>query len=531
MRGASASPALLAGLSALLLAAAAAAFLLPARTHLAVYAHDVLVFFDGIHRLDRGQLPSRDFETPLGLLAYALPWIGAEIAGGVAGAIEAGSVLLAALLLAVAAMLLAPRAGPVPAAMALAAVAAMTVVPLTPGEPGTEVSPAMAYNRWGWAALTVLFLLGLPPARAPGPARAAAEAGAAALLLLVMALLKASYALVGAAFLLAFALLRPELRRTAAWWLGGALAGLAALELATGLVSANIADIAVSAAASPGLRPSLPREIVENAPAYALLAIGYGAAAAAGRLGVREAAFALFVAGSGAAILNQNYHTLFVLPLLVLFLDLGRMLAGTGRAWLPAVLAAAFLLPQAVAWALATLVHLTAPATAAPADLPRLERVTVGERAISALDGLEARDPRAAFYAARTRQPAQILSQSEYAETLRDGVALLRRHRVEGTVLALAFANPFPALLDLPPQPGAYSWIHPGRNFTPDRAHPPERFLGGVDHLMVPRYPVAPATLSSLVETYGAAIEAEFALLEASPYWRLYARRPAERTD
>ena len=58
--------------------AAVLVFLLVVRgkTFSLAYVHDLMIFYDGGSRILDGQLPNRDFHTPLGLLAYALPAFG-----------------------------------------------------------------------------------------------------------------------------------------------------------------------------------------------------------------------------------------------------------------------------------------------------------------------------------------------------------------------------------------------------------------------------------------------------------------------
>ena len=59
----------------------AAALVVPGRTFTTVYAQDLFVFLDGAWRMVAGQLPNRDFHTPLGLVAYALPALALVLTG------------------------------------------------------------------------------------------------------------------------------------------------------------------------------------------------------------------------------------------------------------------------------------------------------------------------------------------------------------------------------------------------------------------------------------------------------------------
>lgn len=528
MTPAEAAPRSLALIAAVLLAAGFVWFVAPGVTVSAVYTGDVFVLFDGIHRLAAGQWPSRDFSTPLGALAYALPAWGARLAGGIGGALEWASWLVAAGVLAMALVLIRGRAGPAMAVILLVVIWGTAMIPLVPGEVGFRVTPAMPYNRWGWAALTALFLAGIPRAR-PGDL---AEATAMALLLLFLALVKASFFAVGGAFLLGLAIFEAGMRRAALLALTATALGLAALELATGLVSANIADLRTALAASGAVRDSLLRETVATAHEYALVAIGYGVALALGRLGWRDALFAAFVLLSGAAILNQNFQDRHVVTLVVPFAALARRLTETDAARLPALLAGAFLAPNAANWALASAVVLTAgQAERLSVGLPELERVhLVASGRLPAPPAPLDPALRAALDLPEAAAP-MAPPQAAFVHHLAEAVELLKRDGVTGGPLfVFDFQNAVALPAGLPPQPGGYSWLHAGRTISDTVAMAPEVLFRGVDHALVPvNAGTDPALLRLLLGLYGPYLAEAFELRAASPRWRLYSRRGLSR--
>ena len=59
--------------------------------------NDLMIFFGWINGLDRHRVPSVDFPAPVGALAHILPWLGSQISGQLAGAMEWAGVLVAAL--------------------------------------------------------------------------------------------------------------------------------------------------------------------------------------------------------------------------------------------------------------------------------------------------------------------------------------------------------------------------------------------------------------------------------------------------
>src|SRR5438270_3090782 len=75
--------ALIVVLGAVLLAA-------PGQTVSARYLNDLMVFLDGGHRIVSGQIPNRDFHTPLGPLVSLLPAAGLLLTGSRGAAMPAG---------------------------------------------------------------------------------------------------------------------------------------------------------------------------------------------------------------------------------------------------------------------------------------------------------------------------------------------------------------------------------------------------------------------------------------------------------
>src|SRR5215212_11112834 len=96
----------IAALCALLLA-------LPGQTITTVYVNDLLIFLDGAHRIASGQVPNRDFHTPLGPLTFYLPALGYWLSGHLGGAMPVGMALLIMGLAPAAAHVLGSRLRPV----------------------------------------------------------------------------------------------------------------------------------------------------------------------------------------------------------------------------------------------------------------------------------------------------------------------------------------------------------------------------------------------------------------------------------
>src|SRR3569623_280463 len=111
------------------------ALLLPGRTYLGQYANDFMVFVDGANRILNGQVPNREFHTPLGPLAFLLPAFG-WWAGGSLGTMM--PVATAAFALMFVPLLIYVVSSRLPLGWALAFglfMVLLVAVPLSPGEP------------------------------------------------------------------------------------------------------------------------------------------------------------------------------------------------------------------------------------------------------------------------------------------------------------------------------------------------------------------------------------------------------------
>ena len=139
-----------------------AVYALPSATLHGGGLHDLVAFFDGINAVAHGRTPSLDFRTPLGALGHVIPYWGFLLTGQLGGALESAGALVATLFLPLACVGLQGRASRSASALFLLAVLGMACVPWSPGDGAAVVSQSGYYNRWGWVALSVLLLLGIP---------------------------------------------------------------------------------------------------------------------------------------------------------------------------------------------------------------------------------------------------------------------------------------------------------------------------------------------------------------------------------
>ena len=149
-----------------------------------------------------GTWPHVDFHTPLGALTFELTRIGFAMVGTIPLAALAGPLLLVVPALAAGAVAAARRLPLLPAVLFTVYVTLLVIMPANVGDQPNAYSLAMAYNRWGWSALTILCLLLFVPPRS-GVARPWIEPLLGAALLLFAFYLKITYAIASGAAIVA----------------------------------------------------------------------------------------------------------------------------------------------------------------------------------------------------------------------------------------------------------------------------------------------------------------------------------------
>lgn len=529
----------------------------PGKTFVGIYVNDLMVFFDGAHRLLSGQIPNRDFHTPLGPLAYLLPAIGLKV-GGHLGLMLPIATAIFALLLAPALFYVCATRLPFPlAVIVLLYVALLAVAPLNPGDPWVNSTFAMFYNRFCWAALSTLLVLVLPHRR-PGVGGPILDAVCASWLLALLFYLKLSYAAVGAAFVVALLFL-PGKRRLALLTAAGAAVALLVGEMIWGETARYLADATAAARVSGALRGGLyvlAMSIGQNLHQEAVFAAAF-LIGVMRRTRLAYLAASAIMAGAGLMLLNQNAQFLEIPLLLPAALaatlgptagaDAGHDADRSGAFSLATLLlVGALALPGIAndALALRYFRHELRHAPPSPASLAELDGVVTHEGTLVPTDGRPAMPvaPNALADAIRTgvgdtrtllllrqipsRQP---LSQTEYLQTLQDGAAALRADpSLAGPVYTFDLQNPFNAMLDRAPPRGDNSWNHFGRTFDQHRRLPPEEALRTVQVVMDPKDPMEVYSAHFQKTNYADYLARHFRLAKETTYWRIYARTPSK---
>lgn len=536
-------------LSSCLLIGIGLAFLLilPGKTFSYQYGYDMMVFLDGADRVVSGQIPNRDFHTPLGLLAYLLPALGLW-AGGSFGAMMPYA--MAAFALLILPILIYVCASRLRLEYALAFALFVLTLVLTPASVGEQMPTfAMFYNRWGYALLAMLFMLALPSLR--GPSRPRVDGAVAAIVLLLSFYLKISYFGIAFGFMTILLLVRPT-RLAAATGLVGALAGIAVVHLFWMGTANYFDDIASAAKCSGVLRGSMVSFALiglENAgttaPFVFLVVIAWWRGASLWTLFL-----CLFMAGAGLVLSNQNAQGVGLLTLIPAAIVAAQAIPKqpsdeTGAAFqLAGFLLVATIAATSILFSTESLLRHTWMALrdhrGSPSYIAEVDGFTAEElaRPGPGAPGLETL--RSAYRTerlgldnltlARSFAVTQVLAQPEYLWTVQDAVQLVRSQpRLAGKILTLDMANPFNALLNRSAPVGVDSWYHLGRTFS-ETVHPtPSRLFADVDVVLVPKAPVVPAGAAVLMRLYGGVLNQRFERVATSDYWHAYARRTPRR--
>ncbi len=120
---------------------------------------DLMFNLDGAWRLYNGQTAHVDFHDPLGTLPFAATALGFYVVGTKPFAFLIGETIVAILITVLAVVAVKNRLALVPAALFVTLCALLTLVPLVIGDLPTEYTFAMAYNRFGWSLLGILYVI------------------------------------------------------------------------------------------------------------------------------------------------------------------------------------------------------------------------------------------------------------------------------------------------------------------------------------------------------------------------------------
>jgi hypothetical protein len=489
------------------------------------YLHDLWTAFETANKAASGLASSTDYFSPIGPVYDWVFRIAVAVRPLSATTVPLASAIfaLAVLLLSVAALGRQLSLG----ALGLAALIAVATI-VSPREPDmifaqTTMSWLAPYNRWaaGLAAIVTVALC-CPPGRRGMP-----EAVLLGICIALVLLTKVTFGAALIGLLVAAVVFRNVSWKQAALAGVGTVAVLVTAELLTGQVSANLADIAtVAGFAGEGWRLI---KLISQMGEAALWAVGSAALylLLCEQLGSEKRITPVLLMATAAAmawvILMQN-HWVSESPVYAILPVVAAEWAGLfrrqdGQDGAPA---RSMTVSGRILAGLAVLLALIYPARDG------------GTLIAQAVRGLQY--PANADLAGTGQAGFQVYPRwfsepdskvvVDYNRML-DGLDLLRREGAgkpeAGPVLALNFANPFPALLKKPSPAQAPIWFQNGRVFSDDVHQPAEVLFSDADYVM--RAHGDPAG-EDLWKIYGPYVSETYSKLAESPYWTLYRKSP-----
>jgi hypothetical protein len=537
-------------ISAAILIVAAFLYVRPGVFVVSIMLNDTLLYTESGYRLAHGQVPSIDFSSALGIFAFLPHAIAYRLTGDLVQAIPIASVMLAAVVFAIAVYFALTRLGAIVGISVTLTTSLLVMAPVVlaygfwEGE-GVQTSIAMSYNRLGFVLVLLTALLPIKPKPQWRVVADRFDAVLAVVVFTVAYYTKMPFG-IAVACLVAFwgLLLQPDRRQLMVFVIGAALA-MAAMEMVLpGLNLAYVKDMGISLAVIPNhglkdyvyLSAAVLREvlILAGLPLMAVLAVG--------RANPRHIAFYICLIGGSIILLSQCVQTSYLVPTLAIPIATVTLIAGTegNRNRLAIWVAVAALTYGLITYMVPSLLSIRSNTpdarTSTIAGLPQAY-ASLRIRTEKGFDLGEMDDtvgkrisPAEVFPAARSPIPAglfygQSLSLNGYAHTLVNLVVARNLcGKAADRTAVLDFANLSSSLFGHPPVSG-YTYAHFGRSFGLSAHWEPERMFWGVDCLLNPKLPLDPTNNAGLWSVYGPYLTKKFLLTGETDYWRVLVRR------
>ncbi|MGH9656473.1 MAG: hypothetical protein ACRD6B_23780 [Bryobacteraceae bacterium] len=112
-----------------------------------------------------------------------------------------------------------------------------------------------------------------------------------------------------------------------------------------------------------------------------------------------------------------------------------------------------------------------------------------------------------------------------YTEFVNDGLRLVKQYRQPGeTVMCLGFSNPFSYGLGIPPAPGGTTVMQYRSTFDDTHRQSPQQLFGKADLVMLPKLSSSPDSGDSIHRLYVPYLKKHFRAIGKSRFWFLYRR-------
>jgi hypothetical protein len=484
------------------------------------YTCDTYLLLDGGWRILCGQIPYRDFYLASGPLEYVFVAIGLAVTRGTVQSIAVANVAFGVIAAVWCWLLVRKRLHFIPALFVTGWIVLLSSTPSPLGSSFGSISPAMCYNRHGYAFLSLVLIECFLSVRFAS-FRGGFSSGVAVVLL---GFLKANFCAAGILLLCAsLPLRRIELKRFSGVLVGSAvalLAGLAWLHMnVTGFIAdmryaavSRLADLhSISAVRANFILIAI--SILVSVCRVAMLEPGIGRTRAALHIALLYMSLAL----SSALLVTtdafeNDYVLLYLWLLLVASAILVERAEGEFKGHATAMIA--------VCLSVALLIPFTCALTAM--DLAR-DMVGLKKNPGSVLN-----IPRAAqLHMLESTDYVKWANGAEYAESLNDGMRLLRTYSgQDARIFVLGFHNPFTYLMGRLPARGGSPWMQIGNNFSATVRMDPGRLFGNADVVLLPLFDSKARTSDTIfLEQYGDYLDSHYVRLDASRWWAIYRPR------
>jgi hypothetical protein len=474
-----------------------------------------------------------DFHDVFGELPYAITALGFQLVGVQPIAFVVGECALAVVLTVAATVAVKDRLPSLPAFLFVSFNILLVLVPMTIGNRPGEFTFAMGYNRFGWSATSILFLLlFIEPRGKRDPVWTDFPAGA--VLTVGLFYLKVTYFGVAVAAIPLALLTSPHIRRH---WLSWCGVLLLALLLVVAPMSEGYREDIIFAIGSGQIRSNLFRLITLFAKngmeqiwvVGEIIVLLYLVSQRSATLG--DLLIALYIWISGFFLLSQNAQTEGILTYAVLALLLYvRLEAWSKSATHRPLTLVSFLigcallplLPPLFSYSLTlTAYNIKARGASYLVTTTNLQGIAVPADRDDVLDEVVTAGYREdSFSRIRAWNGTFELSQQEYLTTILALADFLRGiGAASARVVVIDQVNPLPFVLGASAPRGGNLWS------GDIDWQPPEEALRDVDYVAIPRFPTVRATLISGLKAYEEYFSAQFERRYETPYWTVLGRR------
>lgn len=485
---------------------------------------DVSIMLDGSWRIYNGQMPYRDFYLALGPIDYSLIALGMLLTNASPQAIAVGNAIFGIVVGTWGWLLCRRRMQFVPCALVAGWLILGATSPSPLGVAASIMSPAMIYNRHGYALLSLILIecaFFLERSRFWG----GVSSGAA---LTLLAFLKLNFFCAGGLLILAtISFRRSELPRLRGLAAGAASVLIVALALLRSAIvpfiydmryaiQSRIGGVGFGAAAKLGISSvQMLTAVALTVVALVLITRGRDWNRFAGRLVLLCAAMVL-----GSLVLRrtdygESGYQLAVLWVIILIVKLSEAYSEDKSK---------VAIPVAI---LLSLGGVFVPLAHEGDSLRTLILYQSRTRQASASHVLGM--PHMSFYELDLDTMAQFKYEtgSDFASYLNDGVYMLQKQtRPDESILTIGYNDPFPYLLRRKPALGGSPWLHEGNDIS--KTHPLDANLvfGNADLIMLPESPSSHRDSDlDLQVIYHQYLVDHFAFVARSTWWTLYRRK------